>query len=71
VISSRLALSLLSVSKKEYGNAICSFVEKWYGDDGQWKSAFGSALQIAVGTIIFTHLKLHYVYRSRRRTGRP
>jgi hypothetical protein len=71
VTSSRLALSILSVSRKEYGEVICSFIEKWYSDDSQWKSAFGAALQIAVGTVIFTHLKLQCVYRSEKTSGRP
>jgi hypothetical protein len=56
VTSSRLALSILSISRKDYGEVIGSIVEKWYGDDSQWKSAFGAALQITVGTVIFTHL---------------
>lgn len=69
--SSRLALSILSVSRKEHGEVICSLVAKWYRDDSQWKSAFGVALQVAVGNVIFTHLKLQCVYRSEKTTGTP
>ena len=71
VTSSELALSILSISRKEYGEVIGSLVEKWYGNDSQWNLAFGTALQIAVGTVIFTRLKPHCAYRSEKTTGRP
>jgi len=61
VMSSKLALSILSISRKEFGEAICSLFENWHGDDGQWKAAFNAAIQIVVGIVIFTLLKLHYV----------
>lgn len=67
VMSSRLALSILSISRNEFGEAIGSLIGKWHGDDGQWKVAFHSATQIVVGTIISTLLKLHCVPAGQRK----
>jgi hypothetical protein len=64
VVSARLALGILSLSRKEMGEAICSVVEKWYRDPSQWKAAFEAAVQIVVGNVIFMLLKLSlYLYR--------
>ena len=66
VMSSKLALSILSISKNEFGEAIGSLIGKWHGDDGQWKVAFHSATQIVVGTLISTLLMLHCVPTGQR-----
>ena len=68
VMSFKLALSILSISKNEFGEAIGSLIGKWYGEDGQWKVAFHSATQIVVGNLIIsTFLKLHCVSAGQRK----
>ena len=66
VTCASLALSLLSLSRKEISNTVASFIEKWYRDHSQWISAFETAIKIMVGTVIFTHLKLHYLSTGER-----
>jgi len=61
-----LALSLLSLSRKEISDIVASFIENWYRDHSQWISAFETAIQIVVGTVIFTLLKLHYLSTGER-----
>lgn len=58
IMSARVALSILSLSRKEAGEDISSFIEKWYSDR-QWKEAFEAAIQIVVSVVIFSSLKLH------------
>lgn len=67
VMSSKLALIILSISRNEFGEAIGSLIGKWHGDDSQWKVAFHSATQIVVSTVIFTLLKLHCVPTGQRK----
>lgn len=67
VMSSKLALSILSTAKNELGEAISSLIGKWHGDDSHWKAAFHSATQIVVGTVISTLSKLHSVPTGQRK----
>jgi len=67
VMSSKLALIILSTARKEFGEAIGSLIGKWHGDDSQWKAAFHSATQIVVGTVISTLSKLHSVPTGQRK----
>lgn len=64
-MSARLALGILSLSRKETGETICSVIEKWYRDPGQWKAAFEAAVQIVVGNVISMLVEPHsqYLYR--------
>ncbi|KAH9960690.1 hypothetical protein BC827DRAFT_1268087 [Russula dissimulans] len=48
VMCARLALSLLSLSIKEIGSIVASFIENWYRDHSQWISAFETAIPIVV-----------------------
>ena len=69
VMSARLALSILSFSRKETGEAIGTVIERWYRDSGQWKAAFEAAMQIVVSTCTFISmlLKLHCVSTVKRK----
>jgi hypothetical protein len=67
VMSARLALSILSFSRQETGEAIGTVIEKWYRDSGQWKAAFEAAIQIVVSTVISMLLKLHCVSTGKRK----
>jgi hypothetical protein len=67
VMSSKLALSILSISRNEFGEAIGSLIGKWHRDDGQWKVAFHSATHIVVGTLISTLLRLHCISTGQRK----
>ena len=68
-MSAGLALGILSFSRKETGEPICSVIEKWYRDSSQWKAAFEAAIQIVVGNVIviFMLLKLQCVSTGERK----
>ena len=67
VMSARLALSTLALSRKETGEAIGSVIENWYRDPSQWKTAFEAALQLMVSNVGFMLLKLHCVSTGKRK----
>ncbi|SRR6266478_1403708 len=67
VMSARLALSTLCLSGNEIREAISSVIENWYRNPGQWKAAFESAVQIAVGTIVSMFSKLHCASTGKRK----
>lgn len=48
VVSARLALNVLHLSGKETGDAIVSFIERWYHGHDQWRAAFEASVQTMV-----------------------